>query len=233
MKIAVVEDEKVYQEMFRNYIDKYSSENGISVDVTCFDDGFDITEDYTPVWDVILLDIQMKHQDGMTAAKIIRKHDERVAIMFITTLAQYAIMGYEVDATDYVLKPVEYEKFAFRFSRVLRHVENEETQSMLLPSENGSDKVLLPDILYIQVDHHNLTIHVKNGAQRKAYTLRKSISSIEKELPDKFFFRCDQSVIVNLRAITRVEKDCVRIGDTILPVSRSRRKAFMEAISCM
>lgn len=230
IRVAIVEDEKEYREMFQNYIERYGIENGMSFDISFFEDGLDITEGYLPTWDVILLDIQMKHQDGMSAAKIIREHDERVAIMFITTLAQYAIMGYEVDATDYVLKPVEYGKFAFRFSRVLRYVDKEEAPSMMLPAGDGSDKVFLSDIMYIQVEHHDLSIYARNGA---TYHLRKSISSMESELEGQHFFRCDQSVIVNLKAITRVDKDCVWISKVVLPVSRSRRKAFMEAISCM
>ena len=65
-------------------------------------------ENYSGDFDIILMDIQMKYMDGMTAAEQIRKLDSEVIIMFITNMTQYAIRGYEVDALDYVVKPVEY-----------------------------------------------------------------------------------------------------------------------------
>lgn len=227
-RIAIVEDEEQFQSLFSEYVNRYATENHLEVSVVVFPDGLDLTEEYTAGFDVILMDIQMKHQDGMTAAKLVREHDEDVAIMFITTLAQYALFGYEVGATDYVLKPVEYEKFAFRFGRVLRQVKKKETENeyLILPTEDGQDRVNLRDVLYMDVDHHYLSIHLKN----KSYRIRQTMGDMEKKLEGKYFVRCDRSIMVNLSAITKIGKDTVEVGDEVLPVSRSRKKAFMEAV---
>ncbi|MCR5101215.1 MAG: response regulator, partial [Butyrivibrio sp.] len=131
-KIAIVEDEIQYQKMFESYINKYSKEKGEPISISIFNDGLEITENYEPSWDAILLDIRMKNQDGMSAAHVIREHDKDVAIMFITTLAQYAINGYEVGALDYVLKPVEYDKFAMRFERLLGSIKKDDREYMML-----------------------------------------------------------------------------------------------------
>lgn len=225
--IAIVEDEIEYQRLFSEYVKRFADEKGFSIQVTVFNDGFDISEDYSGKWDVILLDIQMKQQDGISAAKVIRKHDEDVQIMFITTLAQYALHGYEVGAADYVLKPVEYEKFSFRFERIIKRLKKNSNEYMLLPTPDGQDKVLLSDILYIEVIHHDLVVHTKYNE----YKFRQSMNVIEQELKDKDFFRCDRSAIVNLSAITKLSKDTVSVGEVVLPVSRARKKAFIDAVA--
>jgi len=227
IRIAIVEDEQQYRDLFTSYIRRYAAEHKLEISISCFSDGLMITEDYIPQWDIILLDIQMKYQDGMSAARSIREHDQDVAIMFITTLAQYAIQGYEVDAADYVLKPVEYEKFAFRLERMLRRLPDRSDSWILLPTEDGQDKVAISAIDYITVEHHDLQIHVED----KCYHQRKSISSIEAELPEGVFYRCDNSVIVRLSAVTHIGKDTIEAAGAVLPVSRSRRKGFLAAIA--
>ncbi len=230
-KIAIVEDEKEYQDMFKAYIERYGKEKGEHFSIDLFEDGLDITEGYSAGWDAILLDIRMKNQDGMSAARLIREHDKDVAIMFITTLAQYAIYGYEVGAMDYVLKPVEYEKFAMRFERLVGNINKDDKEYMMLPSEDGKDRVDIAKIKYIEVDHHDLSIHVDTGNEDKKYVIRKSISVMEKELETKGFVRCGNSSIVNLSYVTRVKKDVVEVGAVPIPISRARKKNFMDAIA--
>ena len=76
----------------------------------------DILENYRPVYDIVFLDVEMKHLDGMETARRIRALDADVVLIFITNMAQYAIKGYAVGALDYVLKPVPY----FAFSQQLQ-----------------------------------------------------------------------------------------------------------------
>ena len=94
LSIAVVDDEKVFSDRLCRFIEQYGRETGAETAVTCFQDGMDITEDFKSKWDIIFLDIQMKHLDGLAAAKRIRACDSDVIIIFVTTMAQYAINGY-------------------------------------------------------------------------------------------------------------------------------------------
>ena len=115
INIAIVEDEKLYVSQFKEYISRYEKESGNRINVSVFPDGAEIVENYSGDFDIILMDIQMKYMDGMTAAEQIRKLDSEVIIMFITNMTQYAIRGYEVDALDYVVKPVEYFSFSQKY----------------------------------------------------------------------------------------------------------------------
>ena len=108
IKIAIVEDDAIYSSQFKQYLNKYELENGEDFDITFYSDGDMIVEDYHSQFDIILMDVEMRFMDGMTAAEEIRKTDKEVVIIFITNMPQYAIRGYAVEALDYILKPVSY-----------------------------------------------------------------------------------------------------------------------------
>ena len=120
--IAIVEDEEAYAKQLTEYIEKYQQESGKRFKVIRFRDGDEIVEKYTGEYDIILIDIQMQFMDWMTAAEEIRKLDTKVVIMFITNMTNYAIRGYEVDAMDYVLKPVSYFAFARKLERAIGRI---------------------------------------------------------------------------------------------------------------
>ena len=100
VRIAIVEDEDIYIKQLTEYMKRYQQESGEEINVTVYRDGDGIISKYKAQFDIILMDIQMKFMDGMTAAEEIRKTDSEVIIIFITNMTQYAIRGYEVDALD-------------------------------------------------------------------------------------------------------------------------------------
>ena len=114
LHIAIVEDEDACARQLEEYLQRFQEENGIQISVERFADGMELTERYHPGWDLILLDVEMPRLDGISAAAEIRAQDSAVQMIFITNMAQYAIKGYEVDALDYVLKPVSYYAFSLK-----------------------------------------------------------------------------------------------------------------------
>ena len=91
IRIAIVEDDTGYRSQLRKYIDQYQSDFSETVSVSEFSDGLEIVEKYKSEYDIILMDIQMKHMDGMQAAMRIRDMDKNVIIIFITNSAQFAV----------------------------------------------------------------------------------------------------------------------------------------------
>ena len=111
IRIALVEDEAEVRAQLQGYVQRHTRQYGTEFVVTEFADGMELLDDYRPVYDVLFLDVEMKHLDGMETARRVRELDKDVIIVFITNMAQYAIGGYAVGALDYVHKPVPY--FAF------------------------------------------------------------------------------------------------------------------------
>ena len=121
IRIAIVEDDKAVQTQLAEYIRRYERQFGRMFELSLFDDGDEIVSDYKAVYDIILLDVQMRRMDGMATAERIRQMDKDVLLIFITNMAQFAIRGYAVDALDYVYraKTEEAVKGAERSSRPL------------------------------------------------------------------------------------------------------------------
>ena len=176
IQIAIVEDEEIYVKQLTEYIRKYQTERGRSIKVTVFGDGEDITENYSGGFDIILMDIQMRFMDGMTAAEKIRQMDQKVIIMFITNMIQYAVRGYEVDAMDYVVKPVEYFSFSQKLDKAVGRMRSEVKEFLTIPIGEGVVKIDIADIYFIEGQRHNVTINeqISNFAQTYPTNLKAS-----------------------------------------------------------
>jgi Response regulator of the LytR/AlgR family len=119
MRVAIIEDDEATRCQLVNYLQRYTRQYETEFQIQQFSDGIQLAENYRPVYDILLMDIEMAQLNGMETARRIRKFDEEVLIVFITNTAQYAIKGYEVGALDYILKPIPY----FSFSQQLRKAE--------------------------------------------------------------------------------------------------------------
>lgn len=227
VRIAIVEDEAVYAQQLGQYLEQYASEHGLTIHITRFEDGLSIIEDYRPEWDIIFLDIRMAHMDGMAAARRIREQDNSVILIFITSMAQYAIQGYEVDAQDFILKPVSYSQLALRLDKALRYLQRDTQKYLILPFEGRKEKVAVSDVLYVEVRNHNVQI----VTPKRAYLLRGTLQEMEEQLADCHFSRCNHCYLVNLQNVTSFLKDSIMVGGYELAVSRPKKKQFMQDLS--
>lgn len=227
IRIAIAEDENECAEKLESFIHRYVQENGLQAQVTRFEDGLELVEAYNAQWDILFLDIQMRHVDGMAAARKIRKQDTEVLIVFITNLARYALQGYEVDAADFILKPLRYDRFCVRMDKLAALIGRRQDVSVVLPLPDRKVKVSAAEILYAEVYDHDLRV----VTARENYILRYSLQELEKALEGQPFSRPNRSTLVNLRHVTAVEKDSLRIGGQEIVFSRPRKKAFLQDFS--
>ena len=227
IKIAIVEDEEMYAEQLKAYLHQYEKENGEVFDITYCADGDDIVHNYKSQYDIILMDVEMKFMDGMSAAEEIRKVDSEVVIIFITNMAQYAIGGYAVGALDYVLKPVPY----FAFSQQLRKAEEQLRRRarhyLALPVEGGMRRLDSSLIYYLESEGHRVHFYTEEGDFVAAGTLK----AFEEKLAERPFARCNSGYLVNLAQVKSVQQGMVQVGPYELQVSRPRRKAFLAALA--
>jgi DNA-binding LytR/AlgR family response regulator len=225
--IALVEDEAVYIESFKDMLSRYEVSRKISVELTVFTDGTEIVENYSDSFDIIFLDIRMKEMDGMTAAREIRRMDTEVVIVFITNLVQYAIKGYEVDALDYMVKPVSYFAFSQKLDRAVSRIRNKDDVYISVQYESSLKKIKLSDIYYIESQGHVQTFHTIKGEIR----IRDKMDDIEKRLQIHDFYRSNKGYLVNMKYVTGVEDGCCLINGASLIISRNRKKAFMDMLT--
>ncbi|MCD8367386.1 MAG: LytTR family DNA-binding domain-containing protein [Clostridiales bacterium] len=225
VEIAVVEDNPQDAALLEEHLRRYQEATETPLSVTLFSDGAELLEPYTPRWDLILLDIQMAQMDGMETARRIRQQDEGVVLVFVTSMTRYAVEGYRVNALDYLLKPVTYPQLKLSMDRVMALLRRNESRSLLLPQEDQLVKVSVADILYAEVQDHELRVVTTTDC----YRLRATLNDLERKLEGANFARCNRHYLVNLRNVTSVGRDSVKVGDYELPFSRPMRKPFLQA----
>ena len=226
-QLAIVEDEDSYAAQLMEYINKYQAESGYYFKVTRFTDGDEITNGYKGQFDIILMDIEMKLMDGMTAAEEIRKLDSDVIIMFITNMTNYAIRGYQVDALDYVLKPVSYFAFSQKLGRAISRIKKTPSKIISVDMPSGVKKLEIDNIFYIESEGHNLNFYTTSGE----FTIRAKMGDFEEQLSPYNFFRSNKGYLVNLKYVDGVENgSCIIAGKKLL-ISRARKNDFMTALT--
>lgn len=139
-RIAIVEDQEETRECLNRFVRQYAKEQGIQVEISLIADGSEIAEHYAPGFDIIFMDVEMPRLDGFGAAEAIRAMDAEVVLVFVINMAQYAIRGYEVDALDYVLKPVNYYQFCTKLSRAIQRVQRRRGGQVVLQLAGGGFK---------------------------------------------------------------------------------------------
>lgn len=230
IRIAIAEDDMQAAHQLQTFLERFGEENHLQMQITVFDDGAKLVGDYRPVWDLLFLDVDMPVMNGFATAKSIRETDPDVCILFVTNLAQYAIRGYDVGAVDYLLKPVNYYALAMRLKRVLRLLRTRETESLMLKTDGNVVRVPLNHIYYIEIFDHDLQCHTVEGTLTTGGT---TLSSLEKTLAPRGFVRCHNCYLVNVRYVDAVHGNTLQVLNRELPISRSRRRAVMDALlSC-
>lgn len=225
--IAIVEDETAFAAQLQEYLEKYQEENDVRFKVSVFEDGEDILNDYQPLYDIIMLDIEMPRVNGMQAAEQIREQDTDVTLMFITNMAAYAIRGYEVGALDFVMKPINYYTFAMKLTRVLKRTKQKAQQEILLTLPDGVKKLNVQQIYYVEVQNRMLSYHTDEGI----FEMRGTMQSVEQMLAPYAFAKCNHWYIVNLKHVSEVRKTTAIVAGHELEVSRRNRSAFLKALT--
>lgn len=229
MRIAIVEDEQSFADELSEYITRFSQEYQIEVQCQYFKSSIAFLSSYQPVWDLLLLDIEMPNMNGMALAHKLREYDQNVLLIFITKVAKYAMAGYEVAALDYVLKPVNYYAFSMKLRRVLSLLETKQNTHIVIQGKGFVRKISVETLRYIEVFGHTISYHTPQGIISS--TGAKSIRELESNLSSDGFCKCNQCYLINLRYVQSVEKNTVVLTDgECLNISRNRKKPFMQAL---
>ena len=227
LKIALIDDDESCTLRLKEMLEIYAKENGENFHIDTFSYGIDFISEYSSTYDLIFMDIDMPHMNGLKTAKLLRKVDDKVPLIFVTHLMKYAIKGYEVDASDFIIKPIEYESLSVKLRKVLSKIKERDEAYLLVSSRIGKMKVYYSDIYYITVLQRYVMLHTKKGDME----MRVSMKDLELQLQGTSFVRGDNSSMVNLMHVTEVNQEGAVINGQVIPSSRNRRKALMDAFT--
>ena len=225
--IAVVDDDPKDASLLKECVEKYCKMNNLAVMIHVFHDGLDLVRS-TENHDIVFLDIQMGKLDGLETARFIRKINKESILIFVTNMAQFAIKGYEVDALDFILKPVSMASIVYVLNKAMKRLDGGGDRAQFsLKTSDGTISLSANEITYVEVFDHNLIYHTTRGE----FTVRGRLSDVSEKLSPDRFVMCNRSFIVNLRHVSNVTSDYLLIGDTRISVSKSHRKELIRRFS--
>ncbi|HEX5652401.1 MAG TPA: LytTR family DNA-binding domain-containing protein [Chitinophagaceae bacterium] len=232
IKCIIVDDEPMARDVVRRYIQKIptlklTGEFGNAIDATIF-----LQEQSV---DMIFLDIRMPQLSGTDFVRSLRNVPK---IIFTTAHKEYAHEGFELDVTDYLLKPIRFDRFLRAVNKAFPQKAQEiETHGSVINEENKPAtsfiylrvdrkmiKVLLDDILYIESDKDYVKVFTEKGF----IITRQTIASVEAMLSESQFIRIHRSYIVSLNKLKCFTAESVEIGNKELPIGKLYRNNFLK-----
>ncbi|MEW6508529.1 MAG: LytTR family transcriptional regulator DNA-binding domain-containing protein [Bacteroidota bacterium] len=245
IRALIIDDEKLARDIVRTYLSKYASIEIIGECTNGFDAVKMISEDKP---DLIFLDIQMPKLTGFEMLEII---EDPPIIIFTTAFDQYALKAFEVNATDYLLKPFSEERFAEAVSKavkqidnksesdkkldgLLKHIENREEFLERIVIKSGQKILIIPvkDIKYLEAQDDYVMIYSEKGNFLK----QKTMKYFEENLDPAEFIRIHRSYIVNILNVKQIELMEKETFNTLLydgkklPVSKSGYQTLKELL---
>lgn len=234
-KIGIVDDEpevgQALSEMLMRYKTDKSGEGDDSFDfnICTYLSGDEFLNDLPGHFDIVFLDINMPGANGLQVAKRIRECNGTAAIIFCTHYAQYAVKGYEVNAIGYLVKPIDERVFRRNLDRTFEYMKSRQSHKLRIKTDNGIEVLLVSDIVYIEVQIHNIIFRTLEGGELKEYRARGTMRGICADLTPFDFSQCSAAYLINLRHITALKnKEVYLHGGAVLPVSRKFYKRFSE-----
>lgn len=226
----IVDDESIARDIIVSHLSKIDT---IEVVATCKNaiEAFNILSSKTV--DLIFLDINMPEISGIAFAKSINKD---VKIIFTTAYRDYAVEGFDLQAVDYLLKPISFERLVKAVNRYFE-VHNSLKQTDVLPDETNTFifvradrkmiKIDFDSILYIESYSDYIKIHLD---KQDTIITRETISAIEAKLPNNSFLRIHRSFIICLEKIQSFTNEHITINRKALPISRSYKKDVLKTL---
>ena len=227
VRIAIVEDDPSDMAQLTECLRRYEEEQKETFSVRFFSAPADFLNTYGPGYDLIFMDIELPLTNGMEVARQLRKIDSVATLVFITNMEQYAINGYDVDAIDFVVKPINYYRFSSMMRKAMRHIARWAEKEVLVQSAGSITRLRASQILYVEIRDHLLIYYTDQGK----FESWGKISDAESDLAPHGFVRCSSSHLVNLRHILSVDGNDVNVAGTKLPISQRKRKAFLAGVT--
>lgn len=231
IKIAICDENFQDRKNLKGYIEDFNKQYDIPCRVYEYESGESLLREIeSQPYHIVFLDIGMKQLSGVELAKQIRVCNRQATLIFLASTPDYALVGYTVHAYDYLLKPLDKITFRDTLEDIYKHIETHLTSDniYIFPTTQGTLKLNLNQILYIESNNRKTTIHVEGGI----YTCHYSINALEEKLAFEGFIRTHRSFIVNHKKVKEVKASEVILEDgTSVFMSKYKQKIVKEKLT--
>lgn len=223
----IIEDEQLATDLLLSYIEKISYINCLATFPNAIEAYTFISENDV---DIIFVDIDMPGMKGTDFVKSLRGDYK---IIFTTACEQFALEAFDLDALDYITKPIEFSRFVKALNKATKYnipVTNNKTEAekLFIKVDGKIINILLDDILYIQGMQRYIQIFTKDDNK---YTSLTSLFKLSESLPKDKFLRVHKSYIINVDNISSIEGNIIRINSKIIPISKGKRDKFFKDLA--
>jgi DNA-binding LytR/AlgR family response regulator len=238
MRCLIIDDEPLAIKVIESYIEQIE---GVEVVATCSNPLEVISILNKQAVDLVFLDIEMPNLTGIDLVKAIENMPQ---FIFTTAYSQYALDGFNLNATDYLVKPIPFHRFLKAISKVREKYQSEtsfdvntssagvsesyQNDFIFVKSEYENIKINTEDILYIQGLKDYIKIYTKDS--QKAILTLMSFKNILEKLPKKDFLRVHKSYIINIQQIKALQKTKVIVGNVQIPIGDTFKAKFLERL---
>jgi two-component system, LytTR family, response regulator len=178
--------------------------------------------------DLLFLDINM---DELSGIELLESSKINSQVIITTAYQEYALKGYELQITDYLLKPFTFNRFLQAVNKaqenLIRHSSESQPNFIFVKTENRLEKIMLNEIVYIEGMRDYRRIHTVN---KKVMTLQ-NFSEFETLIPSSIVCRVHKSFMVALDKIVSIERSRIKIADQLIPISETYKEAFFQLIN--
>lgn len=222
--IAVVEDENRQADKLIACLKRFEEETGEQFEVTRYCEALSFLNEKKRTFQIVFMDIMLPGINGMEAAERLRRFDTQTILIFVTNMLNFAVKSYEVDAMDYIVKPISYERVVFKLRKAINIINSSTGRVLSISTRDGIVQLSTEDIYYIEVIQHRLFYHTSNGN----FSEKNSLKTLEEALTGNDFSRCNSCYLVNMKYIAKVDGLIITMtnGDE-LKISQPKRKGFM------
>ena len=225
--VGICDGEQTVRSLLASYVDRYRAETETEIQLLAYSTGEKLLKNYLLDMDLIFLEIPLRKMNGLKIAEHIKQYDKQVRIVFLTTMLSWVLEAYEVGASNYILKPLGYEKFRREMDKALEGKQAGTHNYLLEQSRQGVYKIYFHDVRYVETSGKNTLIHT----EKDDVPSNRQMKQFEQIFADTSFVRCHAGYIVNLRYFQKMEASTLILTDgTKIPVSRNRRAEVLARI---